>query len=179
MIVEIIIGILTLLLILGMFGGSMLLMFVIMPLMQKAALDKRFPIEVPGWGMKLNSTPPMNATVEDIAAGLQVFLDRAVEVKGYNKKDLKKKIDNLVVEFIRPTNEEGARYIVDQWGRKIAGDHTGDHIRVVVLKEDTLGRTAFFHEVGHEAHELENLVDYDHEDKVMWNDIVSFCKKKF
>jgi len=179
MVLELLIGALALLLILGMAGGSTLFVFVLYPMLRNNALEKKYPTKVPGWKLRLSSPPPFNATLDDVAKALDLFLEVAVSTKGYSKSKLKKKVNGLYIEWLRPQNEDGKRYIVDQYGRKIAGDHSGDMIRVVVLDDDTLGSTAFFHEIGHEAHELEGIVDYNHEDKKMWNELIPACKKAF
>lgn len=157
---------------------SILFIFVISPYAEKQKLSKQYPVKVPGWGMRLDSHPKMNATVEDVAKGLQIFLDECVKTKGYSKRKLKKKLNGLYVKWILVNNEDGGRYLLEN-GQRTAGDHSGDFIRVMVLTDDKLNDTAFFHELGHEAHELENLADYKHEDKVMWNQVVYNSKVTF
>lgn len=138
-----------------------------------------YPVDVPGWKAKLNQLPPFNAALEDISNGLALFLDRAVLVKNYDRDKLRDKLNGLQILFIVADNEDGGRYIIDKFGRKIAGDHTDNLIRLVVLEEDTLDKTAFFHELGHEAHELEDKVDYEHEDLKMWSNVVGWCRENF
>lgn len=179
MITEVIIGVVGTIFILGLAGFSLLFAFVLEPALRDSIMRRRYPLVVPGWKVRLNETPPFKASLEDVQKGLDAFLERCLAVKKYNKGELKAKINNLRIEWIRPQNPEGERYIVDDYGRKIAGDHSGDLIRVVVLPTDTLGSTAFFHELGHEAHEMEAKSDYAHEDAVMWEEIVTWCKKLF
>lgn len=175
MVVEILLGLAMLVLILGLAGLSIFVAFFLPDMLKSIG----YPVKVPGWGMRLQSLPPMNATVDDVSKGLELFLDRAVSVKGYKRSALKKKLNAMQVQWLRPQNDDGSRFIIDQWGRKIAGDHAGNLIRVVVLDDDTLNTTAFFHELGHEAHELEGKVDYDHKDRAMWDDIVNWCNDNF
>lgn len=153
-------------------------MFIAPPFIRKQNLKDEYPVKVPGWGMRLNSHPKMNATVEDVAKGLQIFLDECVKTKGYSKRKLKKKLNGLYVKWILVNNEDGGRYLLEN-GQRTAGDHSGNFIRVMVLADDQLDDTAFFHELGHEAHELENLADYKHEDKDMWNKVVYHSKLAF
>ena len=80
---------------------------------------------------------------------------------------------------MRASNEEGERWIIDQYGRKIAGDRGGDICRVVVIDGDTFGTVAGFHEWGHGVHDTVGKVDYEHRDDIMWHDIVGWCKKEF
>ena len=173
--IEILLGAIMFLMIVGLAGFSVFFAFFLPGILRSVG----YPVVVPGWGIRLQSLPPMNATVEDIARGLDLFVNRAVEIKRYNRKDLEKKINNMQVQWIRPKNKDGKRYIVDKWGRKIAGDHSGSLIRIVVLDDDTLDKTSFFHEIGHEAHELEDKVDYGHTDDQMWEEIVGWTRENF
>lgn len=137
-----------------------------------------YPVVVPGWKMRLNSSPPFNTSLEELSKGLNELTDRCVELKSYDRKKVVKRINSLKVQWV-PSEGEGKRHIVDQWGRTIAGDKKGKFVRVVYLPEDRLGDVALFHEIGHDLHEIEGLVDYDHKDDLMWVNIVNHIKNKF
>lgn len=176
---EIILAIIGILLIIGMAGGAMLLALVVLPWLKEFLTDKRYPIQIPGWKTRISNLPHFLNNLEDIGRALDLILNRAMDVKKYNKKDVLNKINNLRIDFIRPQNATGERYIVDEYGRKIAGDNRGNIIRVVALDDDTLSTIAFFHEIGHDLHEIENMTDYNHSDDKMWKDIVVWCRKNF
>lgn len=163
----------------GMLAGGSLLIFFGFPLLEKKSLAKQYPVQAPGWNTRFTSAPPFDANVHTLSDGLRLFLNRAVAVKKYNKKELKNKLNGLYIKFIRSQNPDGKRYFTDEYGRTFAGDHQGDFIRLAVLDDDKLGDTAFFHELGHEAHEMEGIVDYNHEDDQMWKEIVGYCKDQF
>lgn len=175
--IEIVLAIVGILGILGMAGFSFALAFWILPGLKKMADDKKYSVIVPGWDVRLTEVPFFQNTLEDVGQALNCFFNRAVDVKNYNRDDLRTRLNQLKIQFVRHQNDTNERYIVDAYGRKIAGDHSGDEIRVVALESDTLNQTAFFHELGHAVHHLEKETDYDHSDEQMWSEIVVWCKK--
>lgn len=175
---EILLIMLGIILILGMSGLAALLAFVILPKIEELSLDKAYPVQIPEWKLKINEAPFFQATIEDISNAITFFANRVSEIKGYKLSDVKNRLNEQRIAFVRPANPT-QRYIVDAYGRKIAGDHQGDKIRVVALSSDRLNQTAFFHELAHAVHRLENRTDYDHTDKKLWVDVVEWCKKNF
>lgn len=152
---------------------------------------KNYPVEVPGWKTLLNSIPPFDATEEDVAKMNELMLKYAVEIKGYKKRAVKAKLNNLRYKWVKfdPTIEaetEGKadHHIRDTFGRIIAGDHDGDYVRAIYRQEYILSQTAAFHEAGHEIHELEKTSDMKHTDALMWGSgtirgVVSEAKADF
>ena len=128
--------------------------------------------------MRVSNIPVSTITIDDLSRSWKLFRARCVE-KGYDGKALDKEFGREFVEFVRAVNDEGARYIVDAYGRKIAGDRSGDVCRIVVIDGDTFDKVAGFHEWGHGAHATKGKVDYEHRDDVMWHDVVGWCKKEF
>ena len=176
---ELVLGLILIIGVLGFAGLAALFAFVLLPKIQMAFQDTQYPIEIPNWKTRINTIPAFKTSLDEMSAGLETFLNKTIEMKKYDRKKLIEKLNQQRIQFIRPDNEENARYIVDTYGRKIAGDHAGNTIRVVALDSDKLGQTAFFHELGHAAHQLEAKVDYQHEDDEMWQDIVIWCKKAY
>ena len=175
---EIILITLGLVLILVPFVGSTALLL-LLPTIKRLSLQKRFPTTVPRWRTRLSSPPPFLNSIDDVAEALQLFLDTAVREKKYSYDELKKNLNSLYIEWVPSEGDFPKRYITDTLGRSIAGDHNGDLLRIVYLKNDTLNNIAFFHELGHEALELEGEYDYEHTDDVIWKDIVGACKTNF
>lgn len=177
MVVEIVIGIAATALILGMALGSTLFAFVWYPRLRLKAMHKRFPL-LTKQGLRVAKIPIRSIKLPELERAIDMFVDRAVE-KGYDRKALLTEIGRTYLEFVRALNKEGKRYIIDAYGRKIAGDNNGEVMRVVVLDNDRLHQVAFFHEIGHMAHETKQKVDYDHTDDIMWHEVVGWCKKEF
>lgn len=174
---EIIIGILGLLFTFGLFGFAAVFSFKLAPALEAHNIKKRFPIELPPYGMRLNKLPGQ-ITKDDIYSGLLAFKSLCKQYKNYTDEELKLALLSLHIEFISPDNQERKRYIVDSYDRKIAGDIQGDFIRVVYLETDKLGNTAFFHELGHACHaKIENRSDYEHTDEAMWIKVVGESKE--
>lgn len=176
---EIIIALTAMLMILGMAGGSLLFVTFGIPTLNKLRDNQKYTIAVPGWKTRLKGPLPSGITPEEVARGLELFSEQAIKIKNYDKKDLKNSLNGLAIEFIKANNKDNKRYLLLDNGLRIAGDHSGNYIRLVFLASDTLDKTAFFHELGHEAHELEKKEDYKHEDDSMWKNIVPMCKSKF
>jgi hypothetical protein len=174
---EIILAIVLTIVILGMAGGSMLLAFVIMPWAQRRGLKRQYPLTTKQ-GLMVSKIPVPGITLPDIERAVDMFLDKA-EAKGYDRKKMLKEFGSSQLLIIRAVNEDGKRYIVDEYGRKIAGDNNMQRIRLVVIDSDTWAPTAGFHEFGHLGHETKGTVDYEHKDDVMWNEIVMECKREF
>lgn len=175
--IEIVIGVLGFLAIMAMAVGSSLLALVFIPAAERRAMNTRFPIKTKH-GLRLARIPVRGITVEDVERAVDMFVDKAV-ANGYDRTLLLAEFRRSYLEFVRAVNDEGARYIVDAYGRKIAGDNDGAVMRVVVLGTDGFAATAGFHEFGHLAHETKGKVDYDHVDDVMWTLIVGACKKEY
>lgn len=174
-----VLGIVMATIILALFISSLLIIFILLPFLKNNAINYKYNTIIPNWDCRVNGLAHTKYSKEDLDRALRLFFDKVISIKKYDKKKLKSKISKLKIEFVRAVNEEGRRYIVDQYGRKIAGDHVGEEVRVVVLDGDNLRDTAFFHELGHVAHELKNVYDYEHEDTEMWNDVVGWCKDNF
>jgi len=160
--------------VLSLAGVAVFIAFILPGMLWRAG----YPITVPGWQTSLNQEPPFDATLADMGSALSSFVLLAADVKGYDKTALTDKLNNLKILWV-PSESKDKRFIIDKFGRSIAGDHTGDLIRVVYLESDKIGNTAFFHELGHEAHELEDKIDMAHEDKDMWNNIVMPLRGNF
>lgn len=171
---ELIIGLVGLTVILGMFVGSLLVAFVLPPRVYAHQRKRRYPVVVPRYGMRLNSLPPTEGGLDTLVLGLDYLVKFAVAA-GYEKRPVLKKLAGLNVRWLKAEGDK--RFVVDSYGRKIAGDHSGDDVRVVWIPNDDLADTAFFHECGHELQELKGIIDYDHKDEVMWRDIVFWTKK--
>jgi hypothetical protein len=139
--------------------------------------ERDFPVEIPGWGMRMTEPPPFHRSLEQVGRLCEIVTDRSIKIKGYKRSKVLKKIAGLNVTWI-PAAEQGNRFIIDAYGRKIAGDHNGNHVRIVYLMSDRLSQTAMIHEIGHELHELERRIDYDHADDSMWVDVVEASKKE-
>lgn len=146
------------------------------PAMQLRIMQRRFPISVPGTGMRVSRIPVSTITADDIARAWVMFRARCV-AKGYDGEALDAEFARDYIEFV--LGVDGERYIVDGYGRKIAGDRRGDVCRIVVVDGDTWEKTAGFHEWGHGAHETVGRVDYEHRDAIMWFEIVGWCRQEF
>lgn len=164
--------------ILGSAGGAALLAFVLLPWHAKKARERQYPL-VTKQGLRVAKIPVRSIKLLDVDRAVAMFIDRAVAHGEYRRSALLTELGQTYLTFIRAVNETNERYIVDAYGRKIAGDNDGRFIRVVVLDGDTLGVVALFHELGHMAHETKKKVDYDHTDDRMWHEIVGWCKKAF
>jgi len=130
-------------------------------------LDKYSQV-VPGYSIRMTGSP---FSLEEIANCLDILSEEWFKVKSTDKIKIKKKLNVLSVEWLEGTREDSGevkRYITDSYGRKIAGDNTNDHIRVVYLSNDHLKNTAFIHECCHTLHTLDGIVDYNHEEEAVW-----------
>lgn len=133
---------------------------------------RRFPVPVPGWGLRLSSRPPFNADVGDVERVLSLVTDRLVEVKGYSRKRVRRLWSRVTCQWVAADNPDAERWIVDEYGRKISGDYARGRIRVVYLPDDRLFQTAFAHELIHAAQEhFEGVSDYGHDDEEFWSDV--------
>jgi len=173
LVTEIIIGLLAFIAILGVaflafvvfFGGRLL---------QKALAAHQFPVAVPWWGTRMNVLVPA-ATARDVALVNDVLLERAKK-KGYLAKDVKAKIDSLLVNWVKADPSYNGRAVPDPYGRKendgspmyLAGWRSGDHIFVVWKEGDSIFNTAYAHEVGHAIHETRGITDLNPADRDMW-----------
>jgi hypothetical protein len=175
---EIVLGVVGTVLILGMAGGSTLFAFVLYPRWHKKTKDARYPL-VTKHGLRVAKIPVRGIKIEGIEKGVDMFITRAVEHGGYDRAALEAEFARSYLELVRAVNDDGKRYIIDRYGRKIAGDNDMENMRVVVLDDDKWQEVAGFHEFGHLAHETKGKVDYDHTDDIMWHEIVGWCKKEF
>lgn len=168
-------------LVLGLAGFALAIVFVL----PKFARDRAFPIKVPGWGTRLESHPPFDATVEDFALMNRQLLEAAVRIKGYDRKAIKRVIDKRCVRFVRRDDHVletygFAMHVIDSWGRKRANGepmlraawNEGDITYLVWAPGATLDLVEYDHEVAHALHnELEGIFDYDHVDEKMFGPI--------
>lgn len=148
-------------------------------IIQTSNFNKEFRQDTPSYSIRMKGCPfdPLL-----MSSCLDYLVDTWHAEKGHSKEAIKARLDSLIVEFFPGTIEddgEEKRYIVDSFGRKIAGDHSNNNIRVIVLSNDKLETTAFIHECCHELHELENIIDADHLDQKVWGKegVVSKVKK--
>jgi hypothetical protein len=176
-IIELIVAAVLIVLILGFAASVTIFSFIIYPRMMRRAKEKQFPL-VTKQGLRVSKIPIRTITLEDIERGVELFIIKAV-AKGYDEAKMRTEFKTSYLELIRAVNEEGARYIIDQYGRKIAGDNNMQTLRIVVIDQDTWEKTAGFHEFGHLGHETKGKVDYDHTDDIMWHEVVGACKKEF
>lgn len=175
---EIILAAIGISMILGMAAGATFLAFFFLPWLSKRAKEKRFPL-VTKQGLRVAKIPVRGIKLADIDKALDLFVDRAVSHGRYDRKALLSELGRTYLQLVRAVNDEGERYIIDAYGRKIAGDNDGETMRVVVLDSDKINTIALFHELGHTAHEIKGKVDFDHTDDIMWHEIVGWCKKEF
>jgi len=179
---ELVGGLIMLLVIVTMAVGSTLLF-----LFGQGAIDRvKYPVKVPGWGMRMAEPPPFKATAKDVGRMNQLLLKHAV-AKGYKKSDVKKVLNNGLVRWVKADpGLGGARAVVDPYGRTvpvkdengeptgetkpmlIAGWHTGHIAFVVFVPEDVIERVAYAHEEGHGIHLIKQKTDYDHKDAEMF-----------
>lgn len=180
--ITVTLGVLALVLILGWSVGITLFVFVLYPRLSNNKYESLFPISVPGWKTKLQSNPPFNATVDDIAIMNRCLLDEAVK-HGLKRKDVKKKLDNIRLKFIPHdpaiAHDTGGKldvHIYDPWGgrdkdgklNRVAGWHEGDQVTIVYNKHSVLDDTGYAHEATHEIQELSGDTDYAHKNKKFW-----------
>jgi hypothetical protein len=188
-VIELVLGVVMLLVILGMATGATLLFF-----FGQAAIDKvKYPVKVPGWKMRMAEPPPFNATPADVGRMNQLLLKHAV-AKGYKKREVKKVLNNSLVRWVKADpGLDGKRAVVDPYGRTvkdketgevkpmlIAGWHTGHILFVVFVVKDVIEKTAYAHEVGHGLHTIKGKSDYDHVDGEMFgkDGIVALAKNE-
>ena len=156
-------------------------------------INSAFPIVVPGWGTRLAENPPFAATVADIAHMNGILLRLAVAA-GYDKAEVKERLNTALVRFVRADPSLGGLpAVVDPYGRKVlakdpttglqllnpdgtmatkpmlvGGWHTGNNLFIVFTDDLTLDQVAYTHEHGHGFHDLKAMTDYSHVDQVMW-----------
>lgn len=165
--------------ILGMATFATVFAWVWYPAWERRRRAAAYPHVVPGcWGLRVSDIPVSTIRVDDVARGVVMFVNRA-EAKGYDRAALIDLIARATIRFVRGV--DGRRYVVDEYGRQIAGDSRlgGREMMVVVIDGDEWQSVAGFHELGHLAHRTRDRVDYEHRDDVMWHEIVGWCKSAF
>jgi len=181
---EVVAGILVAGLCLGAFVFSLVFALVVYPRWRRRVWARAFPITVPGWGARMSSLPPFHASPEDVKAMLDLMLFKAVEVKGYNRRQARSLLNTMLFEWLPADpglareDKRWTRHIRDGFGRVIAGDTQGQITRVVYNAPDRLGHTAAAHECGHILHALEHRIDYAHLDAEMWEKVVESVKEE-
>lgn len=178
--------------------GLPLIAFVLYPWLHRRAYDALFPVRVPGWTTRLEGHPPFDATVDDFALMNRKILETAVSVKGYARSEVKAAINRIRVRYVRRdehvmetwgTDKRPLdQHIVDPWGRQhptegrplfVSGWHEGDTVYLVWGPRKTLAEIVYAHEMGHELHEIEGVVDMDHEDDEMWQEYEKLVIQSF
>lgn len=163
-------------LVFGLLGFSLWFMLKGGSFLQKSFRENLYPVAVPGTQMRLAEHPPFKATVQDLAKANALLIQNAA-LKGYAASEIRKKLDGLFVHWVSADESlEGKRAVVDPYNRKttdgkpllVAGWHSGNVVKVVYLKEDSVESTAYIHELGHVVHELRKKTDYAHADLEMW-----------
>jgi hypothetical protein len=187
-VIELVIGVIGLLVILGMAGFATWLAF----FGQRTFDNIAYPVKVPGWGMRLAEPPPFKSSVEDVARMNALLLKHAM-AKGYKKRAVKKTLNESKVRWVKADPQFlGKRAVVDPWNRRVpvkngdgtvkigpdgkpetkpllvAGWHQGKTLYVVFVPEDVIEKTAYAHEGGHGVHLIKNISDYEHADEEMW-----------
>lgn len=143
-------------------------------------LKSKFPVTVPGWGIRLASRPPFKADIGDVAMYLDKLTSKWAVERSVSRDKIKGKLDGLMVTWIPDDPDiSHPRSVKDSFGRIVAGWHDGNNIFVVYRPDDRLADTAFGHEVGHELLELTDaLADPDHKDDAAWK-IVGDVDREF
>lgn len=135
---------------------------------------------IPGYQLKISGSPFDSDT---IAKCLDLTTAAWIELKGNANEEIKNKFNQLIIDFVPGTVQEDGeikRYIIDDFGRKIAGDTSNNIVRVVFLPSDGIGNTALVHELCHALHAINGVIDYDHADELVWgrNGVVAIVKSK-
>lgn len=162
------VAILGTLLIVSMFGTSLVLMYLVAV---RPQLDVSFPISVPGWGTRIEENPVVSGA--DVSRVNDLVLRYMVELAGYPEDKVRDVIDNARWHFVKADPDIGTQHIYDPWNRKdkngntikIAGWNRGRDIHLVYVPEATIRSLAGGHELCHMVQEaVEGRRDYGHDD---------------
>lgn len=133
----------------AVFAVVALLTFVVTPWWHRRELRKRFPQRVEGFKARMRASKFSAGAIGDVLLDVKT---EAVTRLNLDPRAVQAKLDGLMIDWIR-IREGHARMFVDSYGRKVAGDHDGNTIRVAVKPTDKPGDTALVHECLHELAE--------------------------
>ena len=159
----------------------------------KEIKSEHYPQEVPNWRTRMKDCPFHPAEVEELLNDLADEWD--IEFPDLVRSSIEDKLHGLRISFVPNdkkiyedtinNNPPADRHIIDDYGRIIAGDHSGDYVRVVYNDADLarpkwnrVGPLALTHECAHELDELMGLGE-NHRPEIYGSDgLVSRVKRK-
>lgn len=137
---------------------------ILVPLLASRRL---YPQKVPGYGIRMRGCPYDPKLVAQVLDDLIVEWREAFPA--HSVRQCKACFKGDTIEWALGTKVDGVRqrWIVDRWGRRVAGVRGEQGDLVVYLETDTIGATAFVHERLHDLDTMNGLAR-NHSDPRIW-----------